>query len=102
MILIKEKSMNLSSILVFTSPKNIEALNSRLRALPGIEVHYQCHETGRLVVIQEALDEKTEMAGLRLIKDLPQVMAAEMFYHYVDEGNVLPAAPENAEVLSWV
>jgi nitrate reductase NapD len=77
--------MNLSSILVFASPKNIEVLNSCLCDLPGIEVHHQCHDTGRLIVIQEALDDKTEMDGLRRIKALPHVMAAEMFYHYVDD-----------------
>ncbi len=77
--------MNLSSILVFTSPNNLEVLQSSLCALPGIEVHHQCHDTGRVVVIQEAPNDKTEMDGLRRIKALPQVMAAEMFYHYVDD-----------------
>ena len=93
--------MNLSSILVYTSPSNLEDLKSSLCALPGIEVHHQCLDTGRMILIQEASDDKTEMDGLRHIKDLPHVMAAEMFYHYVDEGSVLPAVPENAEVLSW-
>jgi nitrate reductase NapD len=93
--------MNLSSILVFTSPNNLEVLQSSLCALPGIEVHHQCHDTGRLVVIQEAVDDETEMDGLRRIKALPHVMAAEMFYHYVDDGSELPATPENGEVLSW-
>jgi nitrate reductase NapD len=77
--------MNLSSILVFTSPNNLEVLQSSLCALPGIEVHHQCHDTGRVVVIQEAPNDKMEMDGLRRIKALPQVMAAEMFYHYVDD-----------------
>ena len=93
--------MNLSSILVYTSPSHLENLKNSLCALPGIEVHHQCLDTGRLVLIQEASDDKTEMDGLRCIKALPHVMAAEMFYHYVDEGSVLPAVPENAEVLSW-
>jgi len=78
--------MNLSSILVYTSPGNIEVLQKSLCALPGIEVHHKCHDTGRVVVIQETIDDKTEMDGLRTIKDLPLVMAAEMFYHYVDNG----------------
>lgn len=93
--------MNLSSILVYTSPSNLEVLKSSLCALPGIEVHHQCLDTGRLILIQEASDDKTEMDGLRRIKALPHVMAAEMFYHYVDDGGVLPASPENEEVLSW-
>ncbi len=93
--------MNLSSILVFTSPANVPDLQYCLNALSGIEVHYQCHDTGRIVLIQEADNEQAEIDGLQRIKDLPQVMAAEMFYHYVDDGNTLPAEPQNAEVASW-
>lgn len=76
--------MNLSSILVFTSPDNLQTVHTSLCALPGIEVHYQCLISGRLIVIQEAVDDETEMAGLQRIKSLPQVMAAEMVYHHVD------------------
>ena len=76
--------MNLSSILVFTKPDNMQAVHNRLCALSGIEVHYQCHDTGRLILIQEAPDNDAEMDGLQRIKALPQVTAAEMFYHYVD------------------
>ncbi len=94
--------MNLSSILVFTSPKHLKVLQGSLCALPGIEVHHQCQDTGRLIVIQEAVNEKTEMDGLRNIKALPHVMAAEMFYHYVDDGSELPATPVDGEALSWV
>ena len=92
--------MNLSSILVFTSPDNVQALHARLCALPSIEVHYQCHDSGRLIVIQEACDDDAEMNGLQKIKALPHVMAAEMFYHYVDDGSALPAAAQNVEALS--
>ena len=78
--------MNLSSILVFTKPDNIQVLYANLCALPGIEVHYQCHHTGRMIVIQEASNDEAEMDGLQRIKALPQVTAAEMVYHYVDEA----------------
>jgi len=76
--------MNLSSILVYTSTNNLEVLQSTLCSLPGIEVHHQCHDSGRLILIQEAVNDKAEMDGLRTIKALPHVLAAEMFYHYVD------------------
>ncbi len=94
--------MNLSSILVFTSPDNMPALQLQLCSLAGIEVHYQCHDTGRFILIQEASSSEEEMGGLQRIKDLPQVKAAEMFYHYVDDGNTLPVAPQSGEVVSWV
>jgi len=92
--------MNLSSILVFTSPDNIPDLQTHLQALPGIEVHYQCNDTGRLIVIQEASNDEAEMDGLQQIKALPHVMAAEMFYHYVDDGSVLPVMPQDRGALS--
>jgi nitrate reductase NapAB chaperone NapD len=98
--------MNLSSILVFTSPDEIESIRSSLCELPGIEVHYQCHETGRLVVVQEAPDEELEMEGLRKIKSLPGVLAAEMYYHHVDgddsQASCEPVAQGNdGGVFSW-
>jgi len=93
--------MNLSSILVFTTTDKLQELTACLRKLPGIEVHYQCHDTGRLVIIQEAANEQAEIDGLQYIKDLPQVMAAEMFYHYVDDGNSLPVELQNGEAVSW-
>lgn len=77
--------MNLSSILVFTKPDNLQTVQTSLCALPGIEIHYHCQDTGRIIVTQEALDNNAEMNGLQQIKGIPQVTAAEMFYHYVDD-----------------
>jgi nitrate reductase NapD len=99
--------MNLSSILVYTSPDNVEVLQKSLCALPGIEVHHLCHDTGRLVVIQEAIDDNTEMDGLQSIKALPFVMAADMFYHYVEKefGQETQESPQQntaGGALSWV
>jgi nitrate reductase NapAB chaperone NapD len=98
--------MNLSSILVFTSPDNLPAVNTHLNALPGVDVHYQCQDTGRLVVIQEALDDESEMGGLQRIKSLPHVMAAEMVYHHIDndaEADKQAPAQQNTNrgTLSW-
>jgi nitrate reductase NapD len=98
--------MNLSSILVFTSPDSLQTVHASLCALPGIEVHYQCLKSGRLIVIQEALDDESEMEGLQRIKALPQVMAAEMVYHHVDNDaehdEPAPAQQNtNGGTLSW-
>lgn len=92
--------MNLSSILVFTTPDSLPALQTKLCALPGIEVHYQCHDSGRLIVIQESADDDdAEMDGLRRIKALSQVLAAEMIYHYVDH-DLAPEAQASAQHLN--
>lgn len=78
--------MHLSSILIFTAPNKLETLLTTFGELPQIEVHYHCQKSGRVVVIQEAIDEATEMEGLRQIKLLPHVIAAEMVYHHVEEN----------------
>lgn len=90
--------MNLSSILIFTTPDSLPTLQTKLCALPGIEVHYQCHDSGRLIVIQESADDDAEMDGLRRIKALSQVLAAEMIYHYVDH-DLAPDAQASAQHL---
>lgn len=77
--------MNLSSILVYSPPASMDSVNAMLTTLPGIEVHYQCPETGRMVVIQELPDSASETEGLNRIKTLPHVLAAELVYHYLDE-----------------
>lgn len=76
--------MNLSSILVYSAPTHIDTVNAALTSLPGLEVHYQCRDTGKMVVIQEHQDGVSEKDGLNNIKTLPHVLAAEMVYHYLE------------------
>ncbi len=78
--------MNLSSILVYSAPTHVDTVNSDLKNIPGVEVHYQCRDTGRIIVIQEHLHSVSEMDGLNNIKALPHVLAAEMVYHYLESG----------------
>jgi nitrate reductase NapD len=77
--------MNLSGILVVTRPERMAATVERLQALPGVEVHFQEPETGKLVVVQEAEDVHAEVEGLRRIKALPDIVLAEMVQHYFEE-----------------
>ena len=77
--------MNLSSILVHSVPSHIDCVNASLVNIPGVEVHYRCQDTGRLVVIQELPDSASEMDGLNHIKSLPHVLAAELVYHYLED-----------------
>lgn len=99
--------MNLSSIVVYTTPDKFEALRKSLHGLPGIELHYQHYDTGQMVLIQESSNDKDEMDGLKRIKALPHVMAAEMFYHCVEEesdqrGKESGQQTDNGGTLSWV
>ena len=74
--------MNLSGILVVTTPAEIDALIDALNALPNVEVHNIDRETSRLIAVQEADSIHDEVAGLKEIKKLPGIVLAEMVYHY--------------------
>ncbi len=93
--------MNLSGILVITTPEHFEESVSNLNNLPGVEVHHTDPNTGRIVVVQEAENVAAEVEGLRRIKRLPHVIVAEMVYHYLaDDDEILESLPENFEQLT--
>lgn len=85
--------MNLSGILVVARPGCHTDVVDSLRALEGLEVHQVEEETGRIVAVQEAADINAEVAALRRIKALPNVLMAEMVYHYVAEDERAYAMP---------
>jgi len=86
--------MNLSGILVVAKPGLRDQAIQSLAALPGVEVHQVDEATGRIVVVQEAENIRSEMEGLRQIKAVPQVMMAEMVYHYIaDDRDVYEGIP---------
>ena len=87
--------MNLSSVLVYSSLKHIDAVIEALSAVPGVEVHHHCRYSGRIVVIQEHENTDKQIEGLEQIKALPHVIAAEMAYHYVDNAKDARAASAN-------
>lgn len=89
--------MNISSILVYSSPGYFDEVYAALVSLPGVEVHYQCGDTGRMIVIQETPDGGNEMDGLRQIKTLPHILTAELVYHYQDQGSNQELSPYSAK-----
>jgi nitrate reductase NapD len=96
--------MHLSSVLVYSVPKHIEKTISALTAFPELEIHHQCQDTGRLVVVQESHSTEEQVDCLKQIKAIPTVMAAELVYHLVEDGHdsdvsALPQKHEESE--SW-
>lgn len=77
--------MNLSGILVISRPDRLEATVRNLKALPGVEVHLTDPSTGRIVLVQEAEDVCAEVDGLKAIQSLPNIVLAEMVYHYFED-----------------
>ena len=71
--------MNLSGIVVAARPEHLGEVVHHLNAMPGIEVYAEDRESGRLVVVQEAVDIEQEVAGLKKIRELPNVSMALTF-----------------------
>lgn len=82
----EKKSMNISGILVVVPPQRMESSIASLNALAGVSVHHTDHGTGRIVVTQEAESVSAEVEGLRRIQALPDVILAELVYHYFDDA----------------
>ncbi len=77
--------MNLSGIVVICQPPKLSAVSKALSELPGVEVHFEDRDQGKIIVVQEALSIAAEMNGLRRIKALPGVVLADMMYHYFED-----------------
>ncbi|MBE9560843.1 MAG: chaperone NapD, partial [Proteobacteria bacterium] len=75
--------MNLSGILIISTPSKLDTLIDSLNAMPGVEVHHIDRENNKLIVVQEAEAIHEEVDGLKKIKKLPGIVLAEMVYHYL-------------------
>jgi nitrate reductase NapD len=92
--------MNLSGILVVVPHGRVDETVSRLNALPGVEVHHIDAPSGRIVVVQEGETIDDEVQGLKRIKKLPDVILAEMVYHYfADDTQLLTDIPDKLGAL---
>lgn len=81
--------MNLSGILIISTPSQIDSLIDALNAMPGIEVHHIDRDNSKLIVVQEADAIHDEVNGLKKIKKLSGIVLAEMVYHYIAEDDSL-------------
>jgi nitrate reductase NapD len=88
------QSMNISGILVITSPQHTGNVIEQLQNLAGIDIHYVDSAAGRIVVTQEAESISAEVDGLKRIRALPHISLAEMSCHYFEEDpELLDAIP---------
>ena len=81
--------MNLSGILIITTPSEIDKLIDELNAMSGIEVHHIDRDSNKLIIVQEADSIHDEVNGLKKIKKLSGIVLAEMVYHYIAEDESL-------------
>lgn len=85
--------MNLSGILIISTPTEIDTLIDALSAMTSVEIHHTDRESSKLIVVQEAESIHDEVNGLKQIKKLPGIVLAEMVYHYLADDESL--APES-------
>ena len=81
--------MNISGILIVTTPEHTANVSEHLQRLTGIDVHYVDAATGRIVITQEADSISAEVDSLKRIRALPHIILAEMSCHYFEEDREL-------------
>jgi len=79
--------MNISSILITIHPPSVNETLKSLKCINGLEIYHVDEDVGQVVVIQEANSVDDEVAGLTAIKALPNILYAEMVYHYFESQN---------------
>ena len=88
----------MSGILVMAKRESQAQVVDALNALEGVEVHQVDQATGRIVAVQEAADIHAEIEGVKRIKAVPDVIMAEMVYHYLAEDErIYEAMPPELE-----
>lgn len=71
--------MNISSIVVKTSPEHRDAVKAALVASGLCDIHFE-DEVGRIIVTVEGDDNADETKKLKAILKLPHVVSAEFAY----------------------
>jgi nitrate reductase NapD len=89
--------MNISGILVVVAPSRVDAACASLRTLPGVEIHHVDAASGRIIT-QEAESISAEVEGMKRVRTLPDIVLAQMSYHYFEEdGELLDGIPQGVD-----
>jgi len=78
--------MNISGVLVLARPAEAGAVEQRLAAMPGVEIH-AVSEQGRLVVTVEEDDTRMMADTVAEMQNVPGVLSAAMIYHHYEDEN---------------
>lgn len=91
--------MNISSIVVQTLPKYIDEVVAALKECEACDYHFH-DEKGRIIVTIEGKGVDEELEKLRVIENLPHIMAADMQMAYSeDELNEHMEVINNSDVV---
>lgn len=75
------RELSYSGIVVRARPAALAELAPGLSELPGVQIHQQDADSGRLVLTLEAASVDEEIEGLRRIQCFPGVISADLVYH---------------------
>jgi len=76
--------MNLSSIVVLTTPEYLEEVIDVIKSSPDYEYHLH-DEKGRIIVTIEGKDTEEEIDKLKKLQATPHVISAEMAFAYSED-----------------
>jgi len=76
--------MNVSSIIVKTSPEYLRNVAAEINSFAGCEVHFH-DETGRIVATIEGKTIGEEMNKLKSVQNIPHVFYANLMYSYSED-----------------
>lgn len=91
--------MNISGIVVKTTPNFLQEVLDSLRQSGICDVHFH-DESGRIIVTIEGEGIGEETAKLKKLQEIPHVVAADMVYSYSEEE--LEAARKEFEMVDVV
>ena len=76
--------MNLSSIVVLTTPEYLEEVLESIKSSDEYEYHLH-DEKGRIIVTIEGKDTEEEIRKLKALQQIPHVISAEMVFAYSED-----------------
>ncbi len=76
--------MNISGVLIYARPEQVEVVTMQLVKIPGVEVHAASPE-GRLVLTIEAAHAGQMADTLVACQNVANVLSAAMIYHHDEE-----------------
>jgi nitrate reductase NapD len=76
--------MNVSSIVVKTSPEHMKEVINKINSHDLCEVHFKAPD-GRIVVTIEGNSIGEQVERLRLIEKIPKVLSANLMFSYCEE-----------------
>lgn len=84
--------MKIASLVVRAKPEDFPELRESLRAIPGVELHGESSETGRLIVTIEDGDGYSVTDSILAVNLTRHVLGVTLAYEYTDEGLELQEA----------